>query len=192
LIRIVALLLAWAGAARGSVQLEIHYPVIEKFLARMAFTADGRQYVKGRPGSRCTFAYLENPRISASGGRLVVRARFSGRSALDLLGACVGMGDSFDLVLRATPHYEAGELRLKDVEADTDVFKSLYVTRVLRGLAAGLPGQFRYPLRSAVAGTLEQPRDPAYSQTLSAFHVVAVNAANHALVLVLDLTLEVR
>ncbi len=102
------------------------------------------------------------------------------------------MRDSFELTLRATPHYEAGELRLKDVEADTEVFKSLYVIRVLRALSAGLPRQFHYPLRIAATEILEQPRDPLYTQKMSAFHVVTIQAANHALVLVLDFKLEVQ
>lgn len=192
MIRIAALLLWSTGAALGSVQIEIDYAVLEKFLAKLAFTADGRQYVRGSRDSRCSFAYLENPRISASGGRLHVRTRFSGRAAIDLLGACFGIRDSFDLTIHATPHYEAGDLLLKGVEADTDDFKTLYNIRVLRALATDLPRQFRYPLRSATAKLLEQPRDPLYTQKMSAFHVVTVQAAIHALVLVLDFKLEVR
>ncbi len=180
------------AAARASLQLEIHYPVIERFLARQMFTAEGRHYVRGSRDTKCGFAYLENPRIAASGGRLVISARFAGRSALDLLGGCVGLGDSFDLTLRATPDYDNGVLTLKDVEANTTALRNLYVSRVLRALRDELPRQFRYPLLAEAKRTLERERDPNFDLAMSGFHVVSVQAANHALVLILDFRLEVK
>lgn len=192
IVRMAFLLSAMAALAPASVQLEIQYPVIERFLAKQLFTHDGRQYVKGSKENRCNYAYLENPRISASGGRLIIKARFSGRSSVDLLGACVGMEDSFDLTLRATPAYRDGFLILGDVEAVTDATHTLYVNRVLRALAEGLPKQFQYPLREESRKMLEQTRDPMYRQQMLAFHVVSAQAANHALVLILDFRLEVK
>jgi hypothetical protein len=181
-----------AVLAPASVQLEILYPVIERYIAKEMFTHEGRQYVRGSKENRCNYAYLENPRISASGGRLIIKARFSGRSSLDLLGACVGMGDSFDLTLRATPFYEAGFLGLRDVEAAAGPPRSLYMNRVLNALSTGLPKQFRFPLREETRKILEHSRDPMYSQRMLAFHVVTAQAANHALVLILDFRLEVK
>ena len=141
---------------------------------------------------RCNYAYLENPRISASGGRLIVRARFSGRTSLDVLGACVGLRDSFDLTIRATPGYREGMLVLQDVEAVAEGLPNLYMNRVLRALADGLPKQFRYPLRDESRKMLEQDRDPMYRQQMHSFHVVSVQAANQSLVLILDFRLEVK
>ncbi|MBM3736986.1 MAG: hypothetical protein FJW39_14490 [Acidobacteria bacterium] len=178
--------------ALASVQLEIYYPVLERFLARQMFTHDGREYLRGSKTSKCSFAYLENPKIAASGGKLVITARFGGKSAVDLFGGCVGMGDTFDLMIRATPHYENGDLRLKDVEASTTALKNLYNSRVLRGISEELPRRFRYPLHKEARGVLEARRDPNYEQLMSAFHVVSVQAANHALVLILDFRLAVK
>lgn len=189
----MALLLSCLSVlAPASVQLEIQYPVIERFLAKQVFTHEGRQYVRGSKEDRCNYAYLENPRISGSGGRLIIQARFSGRSSIGVLGACVGMQDSFDLTLRATPAYENGFLTLRDVEAVTEAPRTLYVTRVLRALGEGLPKQFHYPLREESRKMLEQDRDPMYRQQMLAFHVVSAQAANHALVLILDFRLEVK
>lgn len=192
IVRMAAVLSVAAVLAPASVQLEIQYPVIERFLAKQLFTHEGRQYVKGSKENRCNYAYLENPHISASGGRLIIKARFSGRSSLDLLGACVGMEDSFDLTLRATPTYRDGFLTLRDVEASTEAPHTLYVNRVLRALSEGLPKQFQYPLREESRKMLEQARDPMYRQQMLAFHVVSAQAANHALVLILDFRLEVK
>ena len=51
---------------------------------------------------------------------LRVAARFSGRSAIDVLGGCVGLGDSFDLVMTASPVVRSGAIGLKDVKITTD------------------------------------------------------------------------
>lgn len=192
IVRTCLWLLAACAGASASLQLEIHYPVIEKHLAGQMFTAEGRHYVRGSRDTKCGFAYLENPRITASGGRLVITTKFAGRSAVDLLGACVGLGDSFDMVIRATPRYEDGLLILADVEATTSAFKNLYVTRVLRAMQEELPRKFRYPLRDEAKALLEQKRDASYRLSVSAFHVVSVQAANHGLVLILDFRLEVK
>src|ERR1039458_10792453 len=66
---------------------------------------------------KCNFAYLEKPQIQGEGGRLRIRARFTGRSALNMLGQCVGLGDAFTVVIAATPQYRDGNLILENVTA---------------------------------------------------------------------------
>jgi len=71
-----------AASARG-VELQIQYNALERMLAETVFTQDGRRYVHGDKNNKCNFAYLENPRVSGDTGRLTIRARFTGRSALN-------------------------------------------------------------------------------------------------------------
>src|SRR5687767_8596464 len=106
----LALALALSPPARGTVQLLLHYEALQRILAAQMFSQDGRKYVRGSKDARCTYAYLEGPQIGAEKGRLQVKARFSGRSALDLLGRCIGLGDSFDLTILATPYYRDGAI----------------------------------------------------------------------------------
>jgi len=49
--------------------------------------------VKGSQKTPCNFAYLEHPQFQGKDGKLVIRARFSGRSSLNMFGQCVGLGD---------------------------------------------------------------------------------------------------
>ena len=39
--------------------------------------------------------------LRGENGRLILQARFTGRSALNVFGQCVGLGDSFDVHITA-------------------------------------------------------------------------------------------
>ena len=79
--------------------LELRYAAIERVIADQLFSQDGRLYVRGNKNTKCKFAYLDSPHIGSVDGRLRISARFSGRTALDMMGGCVGLGDSFDFTL---------------------------------------------------------------------------------------------
>lgn len=189
-------LLAWALLAAverqaAAVELEIHYGALQRILAEQMFTQDGRKYVRGTPAARCSFAYLEHPELRGDGnGRLRVKARFSGRSALDVLGKCVGMGDSFDLEIAAVPYFHNGAIRFKDVlvESKKDGF---YIRRVRAALTATLRNQFEYKVAEDARKILEEKRGN-YSRELKAFQVSSVRVTGDALVLSLDFTLAVK
>ena len=88
-----------AAPPAQAVELQLKFGALERMLADSVFTQEGRRYVHGNKGNKCNFAYLEHPDLRGdASGRLNVAARFSGRSALDLFGRCIGMGD------RAGPH----------------------------------------------------------------------------------------
>ena len=191
--RVAAILwvLAVVRPAAASVELRIHYTALERILAEQMFTQDGRRYVKGTPAAKCNYAYLEHPNLHGeSGGRLKVQARFSGRSALDLFGRCVGMGDSFDVSITALPYFDKGAIRFRDVvvESKKDGF---YIRRVRAALASTLRSQFAYKVADDARKILEEKRGN-YTQELSGFQVSAIQAAGDALVLTLEFTLAVK
>ena len=105
--RLLSALLLTACTARA-VELRVHHSVIKKILAEQVFTDEGRKYVQASRAAKCTFAYLENPEIGEEKGRLKIRARFSGRTAKDFFGRCIGLGDSFLVAITAMPSYDAG------------------------------------------------------------------------------------
>jgi hypothetical protein len=157
-------------------------------LSEQVFTEEGRRYVKGDRAARCNFAYLEAPHVESDGARLRIRARFTGRSALNLLGQCVGLGDAFPLAIVARPIYKDGQLRLTDVTVASESKRGLYIRRVCTALASGLPRDFRYPLEDEARKTLEEPG----RRELQNFRVPEVRVENGALVLVIDFQLKVK
>lgn len=187
---VLYLLAAVPGPA--AVELELHYTVLEKVLAQQVFTQEGRKYVRGSKDTKCSFAYLENPKLGGENGQIRLNARFSGRSALDVFGRCIGLGDSFDLSILATPVYKDGRLLLSNVRISTAARQTYYVRRVIQALTEDLPKTFQYPIADDARRILQQSRDPAYRQELSRFNVSAIQVTPVSLVLTLDFRLVVE
>jgi len=191
------LLLLFLSAAHAA-ELEIHYTAIEKILAQEVFTQDGRRYVRGSPAAKCSFAYLEHPELRGVDGRLSLKARFTGRSALDVFGHCIGLGDSFDVYITAMPYYHNQSIGLKDVRVEGRAPQGAprtgyYVRRVCAALGDSLRKQFEYPVGDQARRILEQTApQAAYRQELLDFSVPRIQVTPEALIVTLDFRLAVK
>lgn len=181
-----------AAPARAEVELSVHFTALKRMLADEVFTQDGRRYVRGTKDNRCNFAYLENPDLGADNGRLRVKARFTGRTALDVFGKCVGLGDAFDVRITGTPQYRDGFIGLRDVSVDAGGRDSFYIRRVSAALKRSLERDFRYPAAEEARRVFEASSSPAYRRQLGRFNVTAIRVAPDALILTLDFALSVR
>jgi len=162
-------------------------------LASQVFTTDGKRYVKGSPTTKCSFAYLAQPNISATGDWLQIKARFTGRSALGVLGKCIGLGDSFDVTIYAKPYYKNGMVALKEVSVESVGGDSIYKRRVRQAMAETLPRDFAYPLAVEAKKLLEAPRPGAgFIQLLDDFAATNIRISKEAVVLTLDFKLAVK
>lgn len=183
-----------AGPALA-VDLELRYAALERLVASQLFTQDGRSYVKGTPAAKCQYAYLEAPHFAAADkaeGRLRISARFSGRSSLDLFGGCVGMGDSFDLTIQASPVARKGVIVMDNVQVTT-VKDSYYIRRVRQALTESFGKNFKIDVRDQAKALLEQSRDnSSYRQELTGFDLSEVRVIPDALVLVVEFKLVVK
>ena len=162
-------------------------------IAQQVFTDDGRKYVQGNKSARCTFAYLENPHISSANGRVVIKAKFTGRSAIDMFGHCVGLGDAFNLTIVGLPFYERGRMSFKDISVETDR-DGFYIRRVRQVLAQSLSKQFDYKIQEDAKKLLEQQSDlnSLYKRQLVKFDVTQIQASDNALVLTVDFVLAIQ
>ena len=187
------LLLATAWPALAQVELHLTFGVLQKVIGAQVFTEDGRKYVRGGKDKRCSFAYLENPRVGEADGRLVVRAKFSGRSAMTVLGQCVGMGDSFDVVVRMTPYADKSLLRIREVDVTSDGKRGMYARAVCKQLAATIPRVLTYDFAPDFKRALEaeQPGVP-FRKNVDDLIVQAMRVSKEALVLQLGLKLTLR
>jgi hypothetical protein len=172
--------------------LRISFPALERLLGQEVFSQEGRRYFRGSAKQKCDFAYLEQPHISSKDGRLVIRARFSGRSAVDVFGRCIGLGDAFDLTMTGTPAFDRGALTIKSVgvEVSEDTF---YTRRVKKALAASMDGQLRYDVSTAAKKMLTVPPGSGpYTTEVKDFHVPAVRVDADAVVLEIQFVLNVK
>ncbi|MGO9230090.1 MAG: hypothetical protein ACLQKA_12910 [Bryobacteraceae bacterium] len=190
--RILAVM-AFATLDATAVEVHLQFGALERMLAQQVFTQDGRKYVKGSEKTRCNFAYLEHPQFQGKDGRLIIRARFSGRSALGMFGQCVGLGDAFTVVIAATPVFQQGNVALTGVTAVSDGKTGFYIRRVCTALSTSLARDFHYPLAAEAQRALENPgMQPDYRRELRQFRVPEIRVTNDALVLVVDFELTVK
>ena len=195
--RAFLLLLLFLSGARAA-ELQIYYTAIQKILAQEVFTTDGRRYVRGNPAAKCSFAYLEHPELHGDNGRLILKARFTGRSALDVLGRCIGLGDSFDVYITAVPYYHNQSIGLRDVRVEGRAARGeprtgYYVRRVCAAQGDSLREQFDYRVGDQAKRLLEQTApQAAYRQELLDFFVPQIRVMPDALIVTVDLRLAVK
>jgi len=186
-------LFALAVAQAGAVELHIQFGALERMLAKQLFTEDGRKYVRGNAKTRCNFAYLEHPQIEGADGLLHIRAKFTGRSALNMLGQCVGVGDAFTVLIAARPQYRDGHIGLASVTAPSDGRTGFYIRRVCGSLASSLGRDFRYPLAAEAQKALQDPgTQPEYQRELRKFRVPDIRVTEDALIIEVDFELTVK
>jgi hypothetical protein len=187
------LLLLLAMQPAQGVELHLQFGALERMIAETVFTQDGRRYVYHDKSNKCSFAYLEKPQIQGADGHIRIRAKFTGRSALNVVGQCVGLGDAFVVVVTATPQYRDGNIVLHDVVATSDGKTGIYIRRVCTILGASLERDFKYPLAAEAHRILEDSTSqPAYKRELKDFQVPAIRVTNDALVIQADFALIVK
>jgi hypothetical protein len=185
--------LLWGLIPLRAADLELRYSALERIIAEQMFTQEGRRYVRGSAAAKCQYAYLEHPRLGAEDVRLKVTAKFSGRSAVDVFGRCMGMGDSFDVTIRATPVARGGGIGFQDATVST-AKDSYYIRRVRTAMAQSFNKDFKIEVRDQ-ARRLLQPAGAApavYQQELVNFELNAVRVTPESLVLVVDFKLVVK
>lgn len=176
-----------------AVELHIQFGALERMLSQTVFAQDGRRYVHNDKANKCNFAYLEKPRVRSDSGRLRIQARFTGRSALNMLGQCVGLGDAFDLAILATPEYRDGNLWLGNITVVSEGKTGYYIRRVCSAMSATLGRDFHYPIASEFQKTLEDPAiNPGYPRQLRRFQISAIQVGAEDLVLTIDFELTVK
>jgi hypothetical protein len=190
---LLILLLAASPQTARAVELQLQFGALERMVAEAVFTQDGRRYVYHDKTNKCSFAYLEKPQIQGVGGHLRIRARFTGRSALNMFGQCVGLGDAFFVVVMATPQYRDGNIVLQDVTAVSESKTGIYIRRVCSLLGPSLARDFKYPLAAEAKRVLEDSTNqPSYKRELRGFQVPAIRVTNEALVIEADFALVVK
>ena len=176
-----------------AVELHLQYGALERMIAETVFTQDGRRYVHNDKSNKCNFAYLEKPQIQGVDGHLRIRAKFTGRTALNVVGQCVGMGDAFVVVVTATPQYRDGNIVLQNVVATSEGKSGLYIRKVCGILGTSLGRDFKYPLAAEARRILEDTTSqPGYQRELRSFQVPGIRVTGEALVIQADFALVVK
>jgi len=177
----------------AAVELHIQFGALERMLTEQVFSQEGRRYVHGSKADKCNFAYLEKPKVRGQGNLLLIQAHFTGRSALNFAGQCVGLGDAFDVVITALPVYKNGAIALQEVKAISAGKSGYYIRKVCQAMQASLAKDFTYPLQVESQKMLEaNAAQPGYKREVRKFTVPDIRVSSDALVLQVDFELTVK
>jgi hypothetical protein len=146
--RSIALVLFLAPSPSIGNTLEVAFPAIERMIVEGLLTQGGRRYLQGGPEDPCTYAFIQEPRVSSSEERLELRFLFAGSVGANVGGRCAGRGGNFDIVVSGVPAYDGSDLFLDDVRFDSD--NSLFEL-----FSALIESQLRPLLRAPLRTTLE-------------------------------------
>jgi hypothetical protein len=172
--------------------LEIRYGALERLVNEQMFTAEGRRYVRGNKSKKCQYAYMQDPKLAASGSKLQLKVHFDGRSAMNLLGSCVGVGDTFDLTITAKPVPRDGSIAFDELVVSTPR-DSFYIRRVRSAVVETFNRDFRIDVRDQAKRLLEAPaKNATYQQELRDLKLSGVRVTPDALVLEVDFKLVVK
>jgi hypothetical protein len=188
----ILLLLAVCAPRARAVELRLRFGALERMLSEQLFTEEGKRYV-GPKRTKCNFAYLQKPRVQGEGGRIRILAQFTGRTALDVFGRCVGLGDEFDLVIVARPEYRSDGIGFADVTVKPLSKNGYYIRRVCTAMAATLARDFKYPLAAEARRILEDASaTPRYPREMRNLKVNSIGVTGEELVLDLNFALTIK
>ncbi len=175
----------------AAADITVSHAAIEKLLTTALLKDGGRLYLEGSPADNCRYAFVQEPKVSGGGGRLAIRFVFSGRAGAQMLGRCVGPGDTLNLTASGVPTYAGGELMLSGLKIEAP--ETAYY-RVAAGLIQGqLERSLRLPVRTMIEQSL--PLAAAGSGVdlgMSAFEVRSISVDEKGAKLVLDASLAAR
>jgi hypothetical protein len=180
-------LLLFLTIAAPAIEIEIRFPLLEKQLAQQFFSQDGRRYVKGTPKTKCNFAYLAEPHFSSRDSKLLIQAKFTGKSSMDLLGKCIGFGDSFDFEVLSDLSTKDGTLVLANPSVKILSRDTYYSRQVLKALKGSIGDAIRYPIRDEMrkllaAGSASTP----YKISIPKVEIRAVQILQDSLLVDID------
>ena len=111
------LLLCCASASQAG-EFKLSSGALERTLrSRMFNTPDQRYYLRGDANSPCKL-YAEDPHLSFSGDRILVKVHMAGRYGTQVGGRCLGFSVSMNTVISLAPTVEGESIGVGDAHLD--------------------------------------------------------------------------
>lgn len=165
------------ATAHGA-EVVLEQSAVQKLVVESLFKDNGRYYVQR---GACS-AYLENPTVTLTGGRVVIRSHLNGRLGMDFGDSCAGVDLASWATVSGVPSAQGTTVRLANIRIE-DVSDANMRIVLNAGLAPTLPGAVELDVLKAVRAML---------QSASGQLQVEVQALNIESVLVADNKLSVR
>ena len=167
-------------------EIVLEQAAVQKLVVEALFK-DGERYNMQRGG--CS-AYLENPTVTLTAGRVVIRSHLSARVGMELGGNCANVGLSAWTTVSGKADAQGTTVRLTDIRID-DV-DDLNTRIVLNsGLVPTLPGAIELDVLKAVRSMLQGVGGQIQAE-VQVLNIEAVRAADNKLSVRFDFKLVDR
>jgi hypothetical protein len=102
----------------GAVELKISRAALDRTLKQQLFSGpDGRYYLKGDANSACS-VYAEQPELSFSGDRIVVKVKTRAKLGKSFAGKCLGVSLSPTAEVSMVPDAEGETIGFRDARVE--------------------------------------------------------------------------
>ena len=184
---VVSLLVGVAAPARAA-EIALFQSAIDTIVRRDVYGPDGKRTLSGN-SKGCTYAIVEQPTTTLSGGRLRLRTHFSGRAAVKVGDRCVGTGEAFWLTVSGVPAVEGDVLKLTEVRLDEgkELYRLLIEQLVKEAVAPAVQVNLRSELQKVLGGA-----GSSYKATLPMLTVSSIVTSDEAITIQFDFRLEAR
>lgn len=185
----IVIAIAPAAAAGPLSELTIRNTALQKMLMNELFIDDGRYHLL--PQTACQYAYVDSPAVTLSQGRVRIKARISGKVAMEVGDQCVGSrADVVQVTVSAKPSFAGERLVLTDIRVD-EISNEGYRPLLQQFLASAVPRAVTIDVREGLQRILAD-RQSTYDVLVDRLAVTDIVAENNQLQLKLTFGLTAR
>jgi hypothetical protein len=176
-------------AAGQASELTIQNTAIQKMLMDELFIDKGRYHLL--PQTACQYAYVDSPVVTLSQGRVRIKARVSGKLAVQVGDQCVGStGDVVRVAISGRPTFSGEKLVLTDIKLD-EVSNEAYRVLLQQFLESAIPRAVEINVREGLQRVLAT-RQSTYEVVVDQLSVTDLTAENNQLHATLMFSLMAR
>ena len=176
-------------AADAASELTIQNTAIQKMLMDELFIDKGRYHLVQQ--TVCQYAYVDSPAVTLSEGRVRIKARVSGKLAVEVGEQCVGGGaDVVNVTISGRPTFSGEKIVLTDIKVD-EVSKEAYRLLLQQFLDSAIPRAVEINVREGLQRMLAT-RQSTYEVVVNKLSVVDLTAENNQLHATLTFSLMAR
>ena len=139
-----------SGSAAHGAEIVLEQSAVQKLVVESLFKDKGRYYVLR---GACS-AYLENPAVTLSGGRVVIRSHLSARLGMDFGDSCAGVDLASWATVSGEPSAQGTTVRLANIRIE-DVADANTRVVLNSGLVPTLPAAVELDVLKAVRSMLQ-------------------------------------
>ncbi len=176
-------------AAGPASELTIQNTAIQKMLMDELFIDKGRYHLLAQ--TACQYAYVDSPAVAISQGRVRIKARVSGKLAMEVGDQCVGgASDVVRVGISGRPTFSGEKLVLTDIKVD-EVSNEAYRVLLQQFLESAIPRAVEINVREGLQRMLAT-RQTTYEVVVNQLSVADLTAENNQLHATLTFSLTAR